>query len=89
VDANEVLEGLFEPGDHYWKQEGGHIRALNIANMMKYVIKVIKEYLENRAATSVSGYRSVESCGDGIPSHGLGKAEVHAVLQKGGSTTYL
>jgi hypothetical protein len=23
VDANEVMEGLFEPGDHYWKQEGG------------------------------------------------------------------
>jgi hypothetical protein len=53
VDANEVMEGLFEPGDHYWKQEGGHIRALNTANMMDYVIK---EYLANRAATSVSGY---------------------------------
>jgi hypothetical protein len=42
VDVNEVMEGLFEPGDHYWKQEGGHIRALNTANMMDYVIK---EYL--------------------------------------------
>jgi hypothetical protein len=53
VDANEVMEGPFEPGDHYWKQEGGHIRALNTANMMDYVIK---EYLATRAATSVSGY---------------------------------
>jgi hypothetical protein len=53
VDANEVMEGLYEPGDHYWKQEGGHTRALNTANMMDYVIR---EYLDNRAATSISGY---------------------------------
>jgi hypothetical protein len=53
VDANEVMEGLFEPGDYYWKQEGGHIRALNTANMMDYVIK---EYLVTRADTSVSGF---------------------------------
>jgi hypothetical protein len=53
VDANEVMEGLYEPGDHYWKQKGGYTRALNTANMMDYVIR---EYLDNRAATSVSWY---------------------------------
>jgi hypothetical protein len=56
VDAKEVMKGLFEPGDHYWKQEKGHIRALNTANMMDYVIK---EYLATRAATSVSGFHGI------------------------------
>jgi hypothetical protein len=38
VDVNDILEGLYEPGDHFWKKEDGHIRVYNSANLTEHVI---------------------------------------------------
>jgi hypothetical protein len=33
VTAEEILEGLNEPGEFYWKKEGGPMRVHNISHL--------------------------------------------------------
>jgi hypothetical protein len=54
VDANEILEGLYEPGDHFWKKEDGPIRVHNSANLTEHVMT---EYLAERTEISKSKYQ--------------------------------
>jgi hypothetical protein len=58
VDVNEILEGLYEPGDHFWKKEDGPIRVHNSANLTEHVMS---EYLAERTKISKSNYRWDES----------------------------
>jgi hypothetical protein len=53
VTAEEILEGLYEPGEFYWKQEGGPMRVHNSGHLQGHVMR---EYLAARTEISVSKY---------------------------------
>jgi hypothetical protein len=54
VDVNDILEGLYEPGDHFLKKEDGPIRVHNSANLTEHVMS---EYLAERTKISKSSYQ--------------------------------
>jgi hypothetical protein len=53
VTADELLEGLYEPGKFYWKKEGGPMRVPNSSHLQRHVMR---EYLEERTKILTSKY---------------------------------
>jgi hypothetical protein len=53
VTAEEILEGLYEPGEFYWKRDGGPMRVHNSGHLQGHVMR---EYLAARTEISVSKY---------------------------------
>jgi hypothetical protein len=53
VTAEEILEGLYKPGEFYWKQEGRPMRVHNSGHLQGHVMR---EYLTARTKISVSKY---------------------------------
>jgi hypothetical protein len=53
VTAEEILEGLYDPGEFYWKKEGGPMRVHNSSHLQGHVMR---EYLAERTKISVSKY---------------------------------
>jgi hypothetical protein len=53
VTAEEILEGLYEPGELYWKKEGGPMRVHNSSHLQGHVMR---EYLAERTKILVSKY---------------------------------
>jgi hypothetical protein len=53
VTAEEILEGLYEPGEFYWKKKGGPMRVYNSSHLQGHVMR---EYLEERTKISTSKY---------------------------------
>jgi hypothetical protein len=39
VTADELLKGLYEPGELYWKQEGGPMRVHNTSHLRGHVMR--------------------------------------------------
>jgi hypothetical protein len=54
VDVNDILEGLYEPGDHFWKKEDRRIRVHNSANLTEHVMS---EHLAELTKISKSNYQ--------------------------------
>jgi hypothetical protein len=53
VTAEEILEGLYEPGEFCWKKDGGPMRVHNSSHLQGHVMR---EYLAERTKISVSEY---------------------------------
>jgi hypothetical protein len=51
--ADELLEGLYEPGEFYWKKKGGPMKVHNTSYLRGHVMR---EYLAERTRISISKY---------------------------------